>query len=597
VSVTRSGHEAQAPLRATLALARPVAGRLAAATALGAGAVAAGVGLMATSAFLISRASTHPPVLSLEVAVTAVQFFALSRGILRYFERLVGHDAAFGLLADTRVRVYDRLTLLAPTGLPAFRRGDLLARLVDDVDVLQDLMLRVVPPYAIAAVVGTATALFVGWLLPAAGVVLAVGLAAAATAVPAVTGLASARAETAAATLRGDVATTTVDLLEGLEDLVLAGADGAALARAGAADAALARARRSSAAAVGAGSGIQVALAGLSVVGCLAVGASGVRAGHLDPLLLAVVTLTPLAAFEAVVTLPAAAQAMERVRRSATRVFAVLDTAPPVVDPATPAPLPDGPGQLRTDQLSVAWPGAAVPALREVDLRVDPGCRVAVVGPSGAGKSTLLAALLSFLPPASGRVLLDGVDTATLAGDDVRTVVGLAAQDAHVFATTLADNLRLARPQASDEELVAVLARVRLGGWLADLPAGLATPTGPDGAAMSGGQRQRLGVARALLADFAVLALDEPGEHLDAATADALTADVLAATVHHATVVVSHRLTGLDGVDEVLVVADGAVVERGSPADLAAAGGYYARMAAQERDDDVAAALRAGPAR
>ena len=218
------------------------------------------------------------------------------------------------------------------------------------------------------------------------------------------------------------------------------------------------------------------------------------------------------------------------------------------------------------------------PALDGIDLDLSPGRRVAVVGPSGAGKSTLAMVLLRFLPYQSGTIELGGVALDQLAGDDVRTRIGLAAQDAYVFDASLAINLRLARPAATDDELRVALAQARLGDWAASLPAGLDTAVGERGTSLSGGQRQRLALARALLADFPVLLLDEPGEHLDLETADALTADLLDVTRGRTTLLITHRLTGLEAVDEIVVLDAGRVAERGTHDELLAAGGRYAAL-------------------
>ena len=224
------------------------------------------------------------------------------------------------------------------------------------------------------------------------------------------------------------------------------------------------------------------------------------------------------------------------------------------------------------------YPGTDRPVLRGVDLDLAPGRRVALVGPSGAGKSTLADVLVRFLPVDGGEATLDGVPLDRFSSDDVRRVVGLVEQSPHLFATTLAENLRVGRRSAGDEELADVLARVGLGDWLAGLPAGLATRVGPAGTRLSGGQRQRVAVARALLADFPILVLDEPAEHLDPAAADTLTADLLALTEGRSTLFITHRLVGLDQVDEIVVLDDGRVVERGTHADLVTAGGRYAGL-------------------
>ena len=577
-------HGPQAPLLRTFALARPAAGRLALATLLGAGAVAAAIGLIATSAWLISRSAQRPQESAVAVAIVGVQFFALARGLCRYAERLVGHDAAFRVLSAIRVGLYTRLERLAPLGLPAFRSGDLLARLVHDVDALQDLLLRVVPPFAIALGVGAATVALVWAMLPVAGLILLAALMIAATLVPWLTGRLAARGEGRQARARAELTSSVVDLIEGAPELIVNGGAQEQLRRTLAADSLLTRIAGSSARTAGIGQGLTSLCCGLAMWGALLVGVAAVHAGRLNGVLLAGLALIPLVAFELVTGLPTATQTLQRVRRSAARVFEVMDTPAPVSEPAHPLALPPPPHVLRVRGLRFTYPGARRPALDGVDLDLGPGRRVAVVGHSGAGKSTLAGVLLRFLPYDGGSVTLGGVELADLDGDALRTIVGLVSQDTHVFDSTLRENLRLARRGASEEELRAVLARVRLLDWTERLPEGLDTELGERGMRMSGGQRQRLAVARALLADLPVLVLDEPGEHLDTQTADAILAELLAVTREmapdrqSATLLITHRLTGLEEVDEVLVLDRGRVVERGAHIELLALGGRYADL-------------------
>lgn len=234
--------------------------------------------------------------------------------------------------------------------------------------------------------------------------------------------------------------------------------------------------------------------------------------------------------------------------------------------------------------MTARYAGASRDALDSVDLTLTAGRRIAVVGLSGSGKTTLAQVLLRFLDARAGTYRIGGVDASALDGDTVRRFVGLCAQDAHVFDSSIRENLRLARTVATDDELRAALARARLLDWAEALPDGLDTLVGEHGARLSGGQRQRLALARALLADFPVLVLDEPAEHLDLATADALTADLLVATRGRTTVLITHRLTGLEAVDEVLVMDAGRIVQRGPYAPLAAADGPLRRMLERERE-------------
>jgi|NGEPerStandDraft_6_1074524.scaffolds.fasta_scaffold11761_3 thiol reductant ABC exporter CydC subunit len=567
-----------APIGRTLGIARPAARRLVLASLLGAGAIGAAIGLMATAAWLLSRAAQHPSESALAVAIVLVQFFGLSRGFLRYGERLVGHDAAFRVLAAQRVRIYRRLERLAPAGLPAFRSGDLLSRLVADVDSLQDLILRVIPPFAIAILVGTSTVGLVWALLPAAGLVLAATLLASATVVPWLTGTLARRNESNQAALRGELAASVVDLIEGASELAVYGATEAQLARISNDDRELTAVATSSAATAGIGLGLTTLLSGLAAWGILLVGVPAVHSGRLGGVWLAVVALIPLAAFELVSGLPAATQTLQRARRTAARLFAIIDAPDPVPVASHTAQPPTPPVDLEVSGLWAGYPDAPHPVLRGIDLSLSPGKRIAIVGPSGAGKSTLASVLLGFLPIEAGSVRLNGTSTAQLSGDDLRTLVGLVGQDAHLFDTSVAENLRVGRRSASDADLREVIGRVGLGAWLESLPAGLGTEVGRFGARVSGGQRQRLAVARGLLADFPVLVLDEPAEHLDLDAADALTADLLAVTEGRSTVMITHRLAGLEAVDEILLVSGGRVVERGSHAELLESGASYAAL-------------------
>ncbi|WP_447038605.1 thiol reductant ABC exporter subunit CydD [Streptomyces sp. DSM 118878] len=558
---------------------------------LGSLALGSAVGLMATSGWLISRASEQPPVMYLMIAVTATRAFGIGRAVFRYAERLVSHDAVLRMLADTRVAVYRRLERLAPAGLRTARRGDLLSRLVADVDALQDYWLRWLLPVSAAALVGTGAVGFTAWLLPEAGAVLAAGLLVAGVGVPLLSGAVARRAERRLAPARGALASRVADLLTGTAELTVAGALNRRTAKAREADAELTRIASRQAGATALGNGLGALATGLTVAAAALVGVQAVQDGRLGGIALAVVVLTPLAAFEAVIGLPLAVQYRQRVRRSAERVYEVLDAAEPVPEPAVPAEAPASPFPLRVEALHARHAGQSpdASALAGVSLTLERGRRIAVVGPSGSGKTTLAQVLLRFLGAYEGTYSLGGTDAATLDGDTVRRMVGLCAQDAHIFDSSVRENLLLAKKDATDAELRAALARARLDGWADSLPRGLDTMVGEHGARLSGGQRQRLALARALLADFPVLVLDEPAEHLDLPTADALTADLLAATEGRTTLLITHRLAGLDAVDEVIVLDGGRVAQRGTYAELAAVEGPLRRMLDVERAADLLA--------
>ncbi|MEJ5866714.1 thiol reductant ABC exporter subunit CydD [Pseudokineococcus sp. 5B2Z-1] len=532
------------------------------AVALGASSWVSGLVLTGAAAWLLVRASDLPPVLSLSTAVVLVRGSAVARPLLRYLERLVSHEVAFARLGAWRSQVYAALVPRVP-GPGPLRRGTLLARVVDDVDARVDGLLRGrLPALAAAvplvAVVGVATV-----LAPAAGAAVLVGLLLAAVVAPLVADRVAGRREAAVAGARADVVDAVTETLDGAEELAVRG-EASALALPARRSAALAAAEARSAREAGLATALGHAGVGAAVVGTAAAVAAALRDGALGVETAAVLVLVVLALAEPAQQLVDAALAARRARQARARLDA-LATAPVVVaDPTSPATLPVS-SALEVRGLVAGWDPARPAALDGLDLDVPDGGRVALLGPSGSGKSTLVAVLTRLLDPRAGEVRLGGVDVRSMAGDDVRRRVAVVGDHGdHLFASTVRENLRLARPGATDAELVAVLERVRLGEWLSRLPAGLGTWLGEG--TVSGGERRRLAAARALLVDPAVLVLDEPTEGLDEPTAEALVADLLDAASGRGVLLLTHRPEGLDRVDVVHRLGAGRRHLTGSPA-------------------------------
>ncbi|MFE1168797.1 thiol reductant ABC exporter subunit CydC [Nocardiopsis sp. NPDC058789] len=563
------------PLRRMIGLARPRSARFALGVLLGAAATGSGVALLGVAAWMLATAADHPSITALSVAVVATRALGVSKGVTRYLERLVTHDAAFRTLAEVRVRVYERLARTEPFG--RFRSGDLVSRLVNDTEATLDLLVRGLTPPLVSVVTGGATVLFLTVVYVPGGLLLAAGLLLAGLAVPlaaAALGRGPGRREARA---RGRLSTTLVDTLQGAPDLVAYGAMERQVARVNEADAELTRVARRDAATLGLSAGATALITGLTVWGALFLGVLAVEEGTIGPTALAVLVLTTLAAFEIVAPLPAVAARLGAIRASGERLFGVLDTPPAVAPPAREGLEidPDADATVRIRDLRVRYGPEEPWALDGVDLEIPAGETVAVVGPSGAGKSTLASVLLRFRDPDGGRVEIGGVDVTDYPADEVRRVVSGVPQDPHVFASTLRENLRLASPGAGDEELWAALRRARLAGEVEAMPKGLDTQVGSHGMGLSGGMRQRLALARAVLAAPRVLVLDEPTAHLDPDTRDAVVDDLLDAAEGFSTLLITHDLTGLDRVDRVHVVRDGRVIQSGTHAELMEQEGWY----------------------
>jgi thiol reductant ABC exporter CydC subunit len=587
------------PLLRLWRLADPDRVRLALAAFLAFCALASAVGLLVVSAWLISRASQQPPILYLQVAIVAVRAFGISRGVFRYAERLVGHDAAFRSLTTIRVGVYERLERLSPAGLGDYRRGDLLARLVGDVESSVDLIVRVLLPI-VSAVAAGALATVIGWaILPAAGAALLLLLLVAGGIAPWLAARYGTRAQQARAEAEGELTSRVVASLSAAPDLLAYGAVDRAVAELAQADAVLTRLDRRSAAASGLGAAVSALAAGVTIAACLGLGVTAVREGQVDGVWLAALVLLPMAMADVLSGMPAAALARARVVGAAQRLFEVMDSPDPVpahstvlaTSPAVPpapepvtgsAPSPVPAPALHLAGVAARYPGAIDDSLQGFDLDLSPGRRVALVGPSGAGKSTVAAVLLRLLDHREGSYRLGDADVRDLGEDAVREVLAAVDQQAHLFDTTIEENLRLANRDATDGQLRSAIERAALDEWIDGLPAGLQTRVGAHGSAVSGGQAQRIALARVLLADRPIVVLDEPGEHLDPAMADQVTAAALAATGDRSVVLITHRMAHTSSCDEVVVLSAGRVVQRGEPSQL---GGWYAEAVARERGE------------
>ncbi|NWG14888.1 MAG: thiol reductant ABC exporter subunit CydC [Acidobacteria bacterium] len=585
-------------LRHLLGLAAPFWGPMLLAALLGFLTVGSSIGLMATAAWIISMAALRPSIAVLQVAIVGVRFFGIARGVCRYAERLASHHATFKLLAGVRVWFYAALEPLAPARLMQFRSGDLLSRLVADVNTLEDFYVRAVAPPLVAALVTGLMLVFMGSFAAVLAPVLLAFLLLGGVGGPLLTRRLSRAPGRELVQARADLNAALVDGVQGLADVVACGASGRQLARITDLSAALIERQRRLARIDGFQSALGVGLVSLATGAVLAAAIPRVEGVNL-----AALALAAIASFEAVLPLAGAFQTLEGCLAAAGRLMAIVEGVPPAVsDPPVPSPEPEG-FDLAVENLSFRYPvskdeACLVPtpdpfALENISFTARPGQRIAVVGPSGAGKTTLVNLLLRFWDYQTGRITLGGHDLRACRADDVRARFGVVTQDAHLFNTTIRENLLLARPDAAEDQIVAAARQARIHDFIAGLPEGYDTFVGEGGLALSGGERQRVALARALLKGAPILLLDEPTASLDAVTGRAVLEMLLAAAGDRTVLLITHRLDGLEGVDEILVLDRGRIVERGRHAELIGRGGLYARL--WEAQNRLFATEMAGP--
>jgi ATP-binding cassette, subfamily C, bacterial CydC len=557
--------------------------QVALAVGLGVATIGANVGLLAVSGYLIAAAALKPLLLTLSVPMYLVRFFGVSRAFLRYGERLVSHRMTLTLLARLRPWFYARLLPLVPARLLAYRSGDLLARIGRDIQELENAYLRVCAPALVALLTALATGAILASFRPALAAAVLVCFALAGLGAPLLAARLARGLGARALALRAELSAQLVDSIAGMQDLLAFGQADRQQRRIDALTRELGRIEQR-----------QAMLGGLrAALGDLALGAAiwlvlvlaipTVVHGALAGVYLAFLVLLVQGSFEAAGPLALAVQQMDRTAAAGDRLFALADAVPAVRDPAHPVPVlreecTEYLSALTFEHVTFAYRPGDSPALQDVSFRLRPGSRVAVVGPSGAGKSTLAHLALRFWDPSCGAIRLGTHAIRDYALDDLRGCFAVVSQDTHIFAGTLRTNLLVARPDASDTELLRAVCAAQLGPLLARLPGCLDGPIGEQGGNLSGGERQRLAIARALLKDAPILILDEATANLDPVTESDLLEAIRTPTRGRSVLRITHRLIGMDEMDEILVLDAGRVVQRGTHAQLRAAPGLYRQL-------------------
>ncbi len=617
-SLAPAGKAVPVPLRRAVGLLNINKSHAVKAVLMGVISLGSSIALAAVSAWLIARASQMPPVMQLSVATVAVRTFGISRGVFRYLERLATHSVALQGMASLRTHIYARLATGDPAAAASLRKGDLLARVSADVDAVGDVVVRGIIPAAVAAVLSAGSVVFVGCFHIPSAIALAVCLLLAGVVAPWLAQKSAKENERDAAAARSDLSALTHQMLTHGAELSVAGSIPSSFRSLEQLERKIYSVADRTARLDGLAQGLSTFALVASALIAAVLGIPSVVDGSLAPVELAVIVLTPLAVFEVLQGLPAAAVQIHTSRSAATRIMSLLDESGGIPQNLTSDDEPvekdaitvlaetlmmkpnkvkaqaaqgaasvtatdeveaadegaDSSGNslvtLRAQNLSTGWPQRTV--LENLSLTVKPGSCVALVGPSGTGKTTTLMTLAGLLPPKSGAVYMNDQDVATVDIHEVTKHVAFIAEDSHIFETTVLENLRVARGTVTVEETIEALDQVGLTSWLEHLPQGVDTVLGANGTTISGGERRRLLIARALCSTASVLLIDEPAEHLDPATADALISELIAMNTRFATprslVIATHRLTPMAQAQEILILEQGRVTDRGTHTDL-----------------------------
>lgn len=554
-----------------------------ASAALGTLTIASSIALMGASAWIIAMAALHPSIAVLQVAIVGVRFFGISRGVSRYLERLVSHNLTFKILTRLRVWFYESLVPLAPARLMAFRTGDLLSRIISDIKTLEDFYIRSIAPPIVAVLVGTGTGIFLYQYQPVFGLVLGGLFLVSGLFIPLLIRWLADKPGQALVKERTELSGNLVDFVGGLPDLLVFGQTLNKKEQIQSLDQSYHKAQLRLARISGLNAGLLIFFSNLGMWLVLILAIPLVRSGEIPGVMLAALALITLSAFEAVQPLPQAMETLSSSLISGKRLIEVLDAEPAVVDPEIPKTFP-AEISINTRGLEFTYPGSQIPALKDIDFELQGGKTVAIIGPSGSGKTTLGNLLLRFWGDYQGQITVGegGISLASLNQEDIRRQISVISQGDYLFRDTVRNNIALGHPGADLESIIQAAKKAHIHEMIEGLPEGYETRVGERSQGFSSGEAQRISIARAVLKDAPLFLLDEPTANLDPLTEKAFLDTLFEVLENKTAILITHRLVGLENVDQILVLVGGEILERGTEKELLEHNGYYRQMWAMQ---------------
>lgn len=536
------------------------------------------IGLMATSSYLLARAALQPPIMDLMITIVGVRFFGISRAVFRYFERLVSHDVTFRVLSRMRMIVYKGIEPLAPARLKELRSGDLLSRIVGDVEVQQNLFLRVLAPPLVAVLVLLGYGGFLAYFNQGFTMILAAFFLAAGVALPLLVRALGKGIGQMKIQAKARMYTFILDSLQGMPEMLAFGQTGAVFQRIQEAQSELSHSERRMAKVTGTANALMGMSSHLGMLAVLVLGIILVEGGQIDGVLLGMLALGVLSSFEAVATLPAGQQYLEENEAAGRRLKQLIDEGRNLEKEKGRLDAPGLEPELAFENVRFRYEPDGPWVLDNISVKIPRGRRIGIVGQSGAGKSTLVNLLVRFWEPAAGEIRLGGVNIKELTPQVVRENMGIVSQKPYLFHATIKENLLLAKPEATNEELYEAARRARIHDFILSLPQGYDCLIGEEGMKLSGGQQQRLAIARVLLKDAPILILDEATSGLDPVTERELKEELFALAENRTLIVITHHLELVKDMDEILVLGKGRILEQGKHEELMRKEGQYRRL-------------------